>query len=278
MEPSLPAANGHAIGYRARLGGPLARAMAVGPRLFAAMMCGFVLTACTPGEIRVTGSVDRERNQVEGERPRLLAGGTVEILDETGVQKSKVTTDDNGKFRAVAPSASTIFAEIRASDSEVVSSFTGVSGVESPMQVEDHALFAVSQEEIDTLRDKYTGCSDAGGAIVYGEVRVVGLEDPETGESPLVTSASISTTSIDESETHLACYLDDAGSAYAPEATTTGDAGEFAVFGVGPGMHTLVVEYTFFEDDPLTGYLAFFVPDGDSVVVPRYPIWVEFPL
>jgi hypothetical protein len=229
---------------------------------------------CRLDEVSVRGEVQRERD------PRLiypLEGGTVEIRSDDGTKYDEAITDGDGEFRALAPASSTIFAAI-SGDGLGQSSFTGVSGVEENMTVEPGALYGVSLAELDAIRAMYAGCpgSDLPMGLVVGEVRVYGLSDPETGESPLVTTARAVATRLDGEEIP-ACYLDPTGLAYDPAAEITGLAGSFAIFGLESELYSLTVMYSVTGESEYVAYWEIWVPPGESGVVPRYPAWVEFP-
>lgn len=225
-------------------------------------------------EVVVRGEVERLRDSRD-DWP--LVGGTVTIADALGEVYDEDTTDAGGAFVAIAPAGQTIFAAI-AGEGLGVASFTGISGLQTTLEVGAGTLFGIHTSEIAALRDTFGDCpgvNDDGG-VAFGEVRVYGLSDPETGESPLVTTANIRVTD-DAGAEYTACYLNADGTAHDPAATVTGDMGFFAVFGLPTGVSTMQTSYTAFEDETYDYFQPIWVPDGADVVVPRFPAYVEFP-
>jgi hypothetical protein len=112
---------------------------------------------------------------------------------------------------------------------------------------------------------------------VYGEVRLFQVVDPATGVEPTVGTAWAAVEAADGTRME-ACYLDDEGVAFAPDSTRTGGTGRFAVFGVPSGLHTLEVGFDMPDGSTYTTLWTMWMPDGPGAVVPRFPVYVEFPL
>jgi hypothetical protein len=241
--------------------------------------CALLWSGCGLEEVEVRGMVDRVRSQrAPGDFP--LVGGTVILRGSDGVEYDRAETDDRGVFEVRAPAGETIYAEIHG-DGLVHSAFTGVSGLEPKLLVEPGNLHGVLQSTLDELRAVFADCPGAAdpGGVVFGEVRVVSLVDPETDEHPLVTTARVRTEGTGGDGAgleHHACYFGDDGVTHDPESTITGPAGFFAIFGVDPGPHTLVVVYTAWRDSEVYSYSEIWMPD-DPGTVDRFPAWVEFP-
>lgn len=232
-----------------------------------------LLAACNPGQVRVTGHVDASP---EDKAPP-LAGGTVTILDEGGERFDEATTDDNGWFRADAPKGQTIYALVSAPDYEVAS-FTGVSGLDERLQVSKGLLFGVSAADRAGWQDRFAGCEGMGSeGLVIGRTMLFLPEVPEQ-ERPVVSGARVRVESQSvpgEEGVRTACYLDDRGGAYDPEAEFTGDSGWFAVPDVGEGPHSLVIEIPLNDDLVSADFRQVWMPPGG--VVARFPLWVELP-
>ena len=222
-------------------------------------------------EVTVSGRILRTRDTDEG-----LVGGRIAILDADGAEYDSSPTGEDGVFAVLAPARQDIYAEI-SGDGLSTSSFTGASGTGKKLEIQDGDVYGVDLDEIDALRAQFAGCPgvDDTGGVAFGEIRIVNLSDPETGENPLVTTAYV-TSSVGGVE-QSACYLDDDGALYDPEVDTTGNAGFFAVFGLPSGFVTLTVGYTIVEDEDILTYTQVWVPE-DNGVVPRFPMWVEFPV
>lgn len=228
-------------------------------------------------------------------RPVGLAGARVRMLDEIGAlyenseadKDGTATTDDQGDFRVHAPRGQTVYALIDA-DGYAVTSFSGVSGFESSLTVETGLLYGLPTDHLDGYRALFAGCpvQGDGAGWILGEVRVFNLVEPGLEEEPgtidplihpLVTTASV--TALDqEGIERSACYLDAEG-VYDPEAVVTGPTGFFAIPGVPVGLHTLSVGYSLAEGinvEPARTEL--WMANGEDVVAPRFPAWVEFQL
>jgi hypothetical protein len=146
------------------------------------------------------------------------------------------------------------------------------------MTVEPGLLYGVDDVEIDNLRHDFLDCEGSQeGGIAFGEVRVFELEDPETGQNPTVTTATVKVVSADTGAELTGCYLREDGAGHDATAGETGTQGFFAVFGVPEGRHTLVVRYRAFDDDEVETYFDIWMPGGDYASVPRFPAFVEFP-
>lgn len=240
------------------------------------------LAACPAQETLIRGRAENARGRPDVFWP--LPQGTIAIYGQEGDAYASTTTDLSGNFRTFGPSGQTVFATVTGTDL-ATSSFTGITGAANagPLVValdehQDSPLYGVLLSDIDALRAEFEGCpgvDDAGG-IVFGEVRVIGITDPVTDEEPLVTTAEASMVGVSDQE-FAACYLNDAGDAYDPDALVTGETGRFAIFGVPAGLWTLSVSYSAFVESNVETFSQVFVPEADVAVVPREPVWVEFP-
>jgi hypothetical protein len=237
---------------------------------------------CGKGDVTVQGTVFAGQAIEEGALP----GAAVALRDQDGVLYDEAVADDVGFFQVKAPRGQSIFAEISA-EGFATTSFTGQSGLDTdqPLLIDEtgdeisgHTLYAVPVEALEAWRTQLAGCPtlEEGGRALIGEVRVYGIENDETGEEPLVTTASVkavSTTGVERE----GCYLDDEGLAYDPESAVTGLMGFYAVFGLEPGLHTAEITYTAFDTEQIVTYQGLYVPEAEDALVPRFPTWVEFP-
>ena len=228
-----------------------------------------LLSACSPNEVTVKGVVFSSYDSMD-ER---LSSARVTIFDEDGTKFDTARADAKGNFEAQAPEGEYIHADISAEGFETAS-FTGVSGLSDVYRVEDGMLYGFSTEQRDEWETLFAGCPGLGsnGGVVLGEIRMLELTD--NGEHPLVSGVAEGV-SRNQKKTWKACYLDDEGVAYAPDATTAGASGRFAVFGIEPGTRILTVGWEYIPD--VWSYSDTYVRITEDGVAPRFPSWVEWP-
>lgn len=209
-----------------------------------------------------------------------LGGAELRFLDEYGEALGHTTAADDGSFAVQLPSGESLFAVVSA-DGYATSVFPGAIGIETEAAVADHAIYGVSDAELDGWLAAWAGCpgTDGDGAVVLGEVREFGVVDPYTGESPTTNAASIEVRQTGD-RSWAGCYLDEDGVAWDPEALTTGKAGVFGVFGVEAGLSDLVIRTTVTPTAVQTDVYPVLVPDeADArVVSPWFPAWATFPM
>ncbi len=264
-----------------------------------------LLPACQFGDIEVSGTVldGRDRDAAP------LADAVVEILDdEAGVHASTTTLAD-GTFQLPSPRSQTLYMSIESPDG-TLTSFSGVAGTQSfdvPKYLLDAcddlilveggapvpSLYATPADEVDAIRQKYAGCpgADSSGGVIEGWVRYFLFAHDENQERiegqnacfldedsfvpPVVRNPVVAAEPLDGGDALSACYLDPEGSAYDPTATDAGASQQFAIFGVPEGRYTVVVTFNITDTAFTQGFYNVWVPaDG---VVPRHPLWVEFP-
>lgn len=237
-------------------------------------MFGWVLWVACGSDVGVSGRVFEGHDRLGFP----LADGDIRLLDGDGNEVDAGQTGARGGFRLTARANQLVFAEITA-EGFGVSSFTGTTGVQA-LKVDDGALYGVETRVVDAWTALMEGCpgqADAGG-LVYGEVRLFEVFDPETGEEPTVGTAWAAVESVPEGTRREACYLADDGASWAPDSDRTGGTGRFAVFGVPPGLHTLEVGFDLPGGDSYTSLWTVWMPDAPGAVVPRFPVYVEFPV
>lgn len=227
-----------------------------------------LLTACSriPGSVAMTGTLFQDASAEAA-----LAGGALSVRDVYGDPYSEATAESDGQFSVDVPAGAFFTLVITGSDA-VPTSFSGTAST-GDFEVEDGTFWAMGEAELAEQREAWAGCPDAdgGGAIGMGEVRLyVPGNDPV--DLPTVTTAVVSARGSDEVYWTSACYRDDSG-IYDEEATTTGDTGAFALFGLPPGLVTLRLYYTAGLTESDTYTWRFYVPEGG--VAPLYPAWVD---
>ncbi|MEZ4319169.1 MAG: hypothetical protein R3F61_16760 [Myxococcota bacterium] len=197
-----------------------------------------------------------------------LENGKVTILGDSAERFDEATTDRDGRFEATAPIGLNIFAVIEGAGM-TPAVFSGSMG-QGDFTVEPGFLFAWPEADRATLDQEFSGCS-APGPVITGEVRLFGATD-ENGTSPLLQTAFawVETASGDVID---ACYLNEAGDAWDPEAETAGPTARYAVFGLEPGFYDLVYGYYVTPDFPLEHRLTIYVTDG--AIAPQYPAWAD---
>lgn len=232
-----------------------------------------LFAACSPGEVRVTGVVSSYPDEKAGP----LEGGTVAILTDRGDEWDTDVTDAQGRFDVMAPKGENIFAVV-GGDELADASFTGVSGLDARLRVPDGTLYAVPDWQRAEWEALFDGCEGLGeGGLVIGEVHVF-LPGVDPDPTTIVTTASVRVEGEDADPelTREACYLDDEGAAFDPDATETGTSGWFAVTAVDEGVQTLVVDTRITQDVSQRAFLTLYMPEGG--VVPRFPTYIDFPL
>ncbi|MEQ1507344.1 MAG: carboxypeptidase-like regulatory domain-containing protein [Myxococcota bacterium] len=228
--------------------------------------------ACgAPETVELSGLVYASHDPLSGPLP----DARLAVVDEYGEALAEATTGADGAFTLIVPEGRSVFVEI-AADGFTTSTFPGVVGLEDVQQVEDHALYGVSDAEHAGWIDRLGGCTgadDPEGALVIGEVRVYGITDPLTGGNPSVGTAQVEV--ADGDTVWSGCYLDADGIAWDPDADYTGATGLFAVPGVGRGLLDLRVSADIAVGATTTEVYPLWIPADGVVVAPWYPAYVE---
>lgn len=204
-----------------------------------------------------------------------MPGAEVRVQSLEGELLLETTTNEQGRFTGELPLGTDVIAEVSGSGLALIG-FPGTTGFGDKLVIEDRSLFAFSVAEKDAIRAAMAGCpgaDDPDASLVVGEIRVYGLEDPESGESPTISNGRASATAGGQEWT--ACYWNADGTAYDPLALSTGLAGSFVIFGVEPGLGTLTVEYEALSGSPYTADYPLWIAEGDAVSA-WYPAWVEW--
>lgn len=231
------------------------------------------LAACggLPDEVLLTGNVAAAPGASEG-----LSGASLTVYDEAGTVRGQAQADANGDFELLAPAGDVVFVDIEA-EGYVAASFAGVVGVQEQQPVEAGAFYGISSDTYAEWEATFAGCPGLGegGGASFGEVRISNLTEPDSDEHPTVATAVVT---IDDGEGNFweACYLDEDGLAYDPDAEWTGESGRFAVFGVPAGELRISVSYEVFDGNWSTEDYPVRVPEGG--VAPQFPLWTDFDL
>lgn len=226
-------------------------------------------TACGERTVEVSGTV--LENRFDG--ADVLVDGSVTVLGPTGEVYSQTTTDSSGEFEALAPAGETVYALV-GGEGLATASFVGTTGVRDSLAIEQGTLYGFEADELAEWEERFAGCAGVGegGGVVLGEIRVWDLVDDD-GQSPLVTTGYAVVQTV-EGETYEACFLDDEGVAWDPDASRSGETGVFALFGVPEGVHDMLIGYDVYEGVDYVRYLPVYVPEAG--LAPHFPAWVEF--
>jgi hypothetical protein len=206
-----------------------------------------------------------------GEDGAPLVDGTVTILGDDTEFFDEATTDRDGRFEATAPNGLNIFAIIDGPQM-VPSVFTGNMG-QGTFVVEPGILFGWPEADRTAMDTALEGCSQPG-PVITGEVRLFGATD-DSGESPVLQTA-FAYVETPTGERIDACYFNDDGTDWDEGAIHAGPHGQYAIYGVEPGFHTLVYGYLLDGADPeseVDHVIAVYVTE--DAVAPQYPAWAQ---
>jgi hypothetical protein len=198
------------------------------------------------------------------------------VLHDNGDLYASVTSSADGEFSIDAPGGQNIFVEVSGTNL-ISASFTGVAGIGVVQEVEDGRLFGFSELEYQNWTALFEGCPgiEESQAAVVGEIRLFGFADPETGLEPLITTG-YAWVQDSNGDNYQACYLDDEGTAYDPEAVATGSSGRYAIFGAPVGLSQLTIGYEVAPGTVEDYEYFLWLPQGG--VSPRFPSYVELAL
>lgn len=228
---------------------------------------------CVQPTVQLSGTVYSSHERTSPPQ----AGARITVVDFDGAVLDQAETDGSGQFTVVLPEGTEIVAEIRG-EGLATATFPGISGLDPIAQLVDRSLYAVSLEEAEAERARFEGCPGAAesSTLLFGEMRLHGLVDPETGENPTVNTGRVDVHSVEGGQ-WSACYLDADGALYDPGAPWTGDSGRFAVFGMDAGLHDLDARYELLDDYWLGELYPAWVPAQDELVaIPMWPVFVPF--
>lgn len=233
-------------------------------------MIALLLAACVVGDapqISVSGHVYDSPDADAG----IVAGAGVVALDAYGVEVDAATADDDGAFE-VEVAGWDVFHLHFSAEGFATTAWAGTAG-ETDIVADEGVLWARSEADLDALRATHSNCptaQDAGG-VVEGVMRlyIPGQEDNDT--LPLVTTGVVTAWTVD-GVAYTACYLDGEGASDAA-ATSTGETGNFAIFGVPSGPISVELGYTTYGVAAESGWYFVWLPDGG--VAPLHPALVE---
>ena len=228
------------------------------------------VTGCV-SEVELRGVVPT--NRFEKSEP--LRDTSVRVYDRDGVVYSDTRTGPTGDLNALAPRGSDIYLELGEAPATVVG-FTGVSGFDEVLQLnrtDPPAVYGMPRAELEEWFGRFEGCPGLEeGALVVGQSRAVDLIDPTTEENPILNRVS-ATVVLLGGEVLEGCYLDLDGVAFNPAANETGTSGIFAVPGVPPGLHVLVLENELPGGIVSQASTRLFV--DEARILPRFPLLMD---
>lgn len=229
-----------------------------------------LLTACfDPGTLQLQGAM------VDGwddDAPPAV-GVVVETLNDDLEVVDTTESREGGWFRLDTPAGGRVLLVTGGEGYVEGVSFAGQSGLNPRMRIPNGQVFALSEARWQAELARWEGCPGLDqGAIVTGDVRVDGFEDPDVDGLLRVQTGQIRVETA-EGATFDACYLNEGGT-YDPDATSAGPTARFLVAGIPEGEHLLVVDWVPFEGNGLTANYTVWVPEGG--VAPRFPLLVPF--
>lgn len=200
-------------------------------------------------------------------------GVEVEVFDGSGNSVDSVLTNQEGVFRAGAPSGQSVHLFVTDEDG-YTSSFRGVAGMNPRTAVPAGFAHTFGADVQAGWKDLFSDCDGVdSGAFTIGQIQV-DLFDDTTGERPVAHAASVDVFAMDGTLLAEGCYLNDEGTSTDLTATQVGDTGLFGVFGLEPGSVILRVETNLVEGQLHLYEYDLLLPDGGSA--PRFPILVPF--
>ena len=228
-----------------------------------------LLPACGEDTVQLSGRV------LQGlEQDAVAAQATLQVLSwEDDAVLGEATTDADGTFAVEVPTSRNVFLRLDHAGARTTT-FAGVVSLFDEA-IPDGYLYTLPEADAAELEALFEGCPGGEGeGMVVGEVLHQDLVDRD-GEPVRNAGAQVTLELADGSEQH-ACYLDEEGEAYDPDALLVGASARFAVMGVPAGRHTLVVAY----DASLTQrqvetYPVLMVEQPS--VSPWFPAWVTLP-
>jgi hypothetical protein len=159
-----------------------------------------------------------------------------------------------------------------------VSSFTGASGLQQSLRVDDGMLYGVSTALRDQYLAPFAGCPGLAleGGLVFGIVHVyIPGNEPDDSTIVLTATAELEDPVTGDALDLDACYLDPTTGLWSPDAALTGETGWYLIGGVEEGRSILMIEFQISDElFDRAWYDIWMPPDG---LVPRFPTYVEFP-
>jgi hypothetical protein len=228
-------------------------------------MAFFLACASEVATITLSGTVTDAPEAVGA----AVAGATVAVFDETLAPFGETVSGTDGAFALDIPALATFYVQVDG-EGRVPTAFSGTAGL-GDLDAGQGYPWVADADFVEEQRAAHGACGTAGGggAVVLGVTRVY-LPSTALGELPIAATADVAVLGSD-AQRILACSLDDAGVS-APDATTTGATGRFAVFGVPAGPAIVGVSWVDPGGDRVTHEFQFLVPaDG---LVPLYPALV----
>ncbi|MEC7947328.1 MAG: hypothetical protein VX265_07140 [Myxococcota bacterium] len=194
-----------------------------------------------------------------------LPEATLTSFDADGAQVSTAVSDGDGSFEIAIPWGG-LFAVVVEADGHMPTSMSGVGQTDTVL-APNGAVFARPDAWWETAQTTWSGCPDLEtGPVVEGILRAyLPVPNQEVDTLPVINTGSL-TLDIDEDDPRIPCYLDDLG-VYDPDASVTGDTGQFLFANVPPGWAT--VRSTFTADESVSDGMdhAVFVPAAGVVTL-----------
>jgi hypothetical protein len=231
-------------------------------------MGGASLAACEPGDVLIEGVVLESRGALVG-APDMQ----VSLLLWDLFEFDRTTTGADGAFSLAAPRQDLVYLLVEG-EGHLPISFVGESGRDDVFEVPTGQIWAFSEAEGERWRADFAGCPgvDEPGMVV-GEVRLdLGGDSLDPTQTPIELFGFAFVTAEDDTRVD-ACYLNEEGTAYDPEAEYVGRSGRFAMFGVEGGPWTLTIGRLVGSGASIVRTSLITVPEGG--VVSRHPALID---
>jgi hypothetical protein len=219
--------------------------------------------ACRAPEVDIGGRVLAERGSTDG-----LAGASLELRDEYFGSYASATTDPEGWFVVQAPRGRKVHIQI-SGEGTVPIVFPGTSG-QFDFIVPEGQLWAMPEAQAEGWQTDFAGCPAAGegDGLIVGVIRILNPNaDPLSEIDNFIDITGMAFIEDGAGQRTDACYLDDEGLAWSPDATAVGSSGRFAFLGVGQGPFRLVVVHPVGSEASVITEQQVYVPAGGVVAM-----------
>ena len=197
----------------------------------------------------------------------------ISVLNGDGELYSQAQTNQEGLFRANAPSGEAVHVFVEDADG-YISSFRGVVGMNPRTRIPTGFAHTFGEAARTYWLPKFTGCPELEeGAFTIGQV-LVDLVEESTGQRPAARTAKVQVFNEYGEYVADACYLNKDIDGPDLDAETVGDSGYFGVFGLPAGRHILRVSNEIVPDEVRLYEFDIFL--GEDTAAPRFPILLPF--
>ncbi len=201
-----------------------------------------------------------------------VVAATLEARNRDGEVTGEAESGDSGEFKVAVDSGVSFFLTL--AHPELVSTgFSGVAGVDDFDAGTGYPWMA-TPAWLEELRVDHEACAGAAleGGVVMGEVLAGVAEIDDLNQWPTLGGVQVQV--LDHTgELHDGCYFDDEGLSSA-DATGTGAAGMYAVFGVPAGAINVAVTVERSTGEEGTDVFEFILPENGLVPILPTVVWL----